>query len=141
MSITHPRRQRGFAIIAAIVILVILAGLAGFVVSLSTSQNITLAQDVQGARAYQAARAGVEYGLARWLSTNPSVSTNCPTVSGQAVSELGFSFDLTGTHTTSSGIGFCELTATARPTGMTSANAGSIGYIERQIRVVAEGNH
>lgn len=141
MSTTCPERCRGFALVAAIVILVILAGLGGFVVSLTTSQNLSLAQDVQSARAYQAARAGIEYGLGRWLSTSPSLAANCPTIaSGSAVAlpELGFSFDLSGDAATHSG--FCILIATAWPTGMSKGTTGSVGYIERQIRVVAEGN-
>jgi MSHA biogenesis protein MshP len=57
------RFQRGFTLIAAIVILVVFAGLAAAISLLSTTQMIGAAQDVQGARAYQAARAGIEWGL------------------------------------------------------------------------------
>ncbi|MFB0936564.1 MAG: pilus assembly PilX N-terminal domain-containing protein [Propionivibrio sp.] len=53
----------GFALPSAIFLLVILASLAAFLVNVSTTQSTTSAQDVQGARAYQAARAGVEWGL------------------------------------------------------------------------------
>lgn len=56
-------RQRGFGAIAAIVILVILAALAAAIVSLSTTMQLTAAQDVMSARAWQAARAGNEWGL------------------------------------------------------------------------------
>ena len=71
------RRQRGFGAIAAIVVLVILALLAAAVVSISTTQQITAAQDVQSARAWQAARAGNEWGLYKALkkeawSANPA---------------------------------------------------------------------
>lgn len=53
----------GFALPSAIFLLVILASLAAFMVNISTTQSVTSAQDVQGAKAYQAARAGVEWGL------------------------------------------------------------------------------
>lgn len=56
--------QRGFAAIAAIFLVVILAALGGFMVSFSNTQQITSAQDVQGSRAYWAARAGLERGIA-----------------------------------------------------------------------------
>ena len=56
-------RQRGFGAIAAIVILVILAALAAAIVAINTSQQISAAQDVLSARAWQAARAGNEWGL------------------------------------------------------------------------------
>lgn len=55
--------ERGFVLPSAIFLLVILAALAAFLVRVSTTQSVTSAQDVQGARAYQAARAGIEWGL------------------------------------------------------------------------------
>ena len=57
------KRIRGFALVSAIFILVVLAALGAFIVSISTSQQIGSALDVQGVRAYQAARAGIEWGL------------------------------------------------------------------------------
>jgi MSHA biogenesis protein MshP len=63
------RRQRGFGAIAAIMVLVILAALAAAIVSLGTTQQASSALDVMSTRAWQAARAGNEYGLFRALST------------------------------------------------------------------------
>ena len=57
------RQQRGFGVIAAIVVLVIMAALAAAIVALSTTQSSVLAQDVLSARAAQSARAGTEWGL------------------------------------------------------------------------------
>lgn len=56
------QRQLGFSIIAAIFILVILAGLGAFIVNVSTMQVIGSAIDLQGTRAYYAARSGIEWG-------------------------------------------------------------------------------
>nr|WP_315398983.1 pilus assembly PilX N-terminal domain-containing protein [uncultured Duganella sp.] len=56
-------RARGVALVTAIFLLVVLSGLAVAVVSLTSSQQAGAAQDEQGARAYQAARAGVEWAL------------------------------------------------------------------------------
>ena len=56
-------RQQGFGAIAAIVILVILAVLSAAIVSVGTTQQTGSAQDVMSARAWQAARAGNEWGL------------------------------------------------------------------------------
>lgn len=61
------RTMRGFAMVSAIFILVVLAALGGFVVSLSSGQQVGGALDLQGVRAYQAARAGLEWGLYRQL--------------------------------------------------------------------------
>ncbi len=60
---------RGFAIVSAIFILVVLAALGAFVLNVSTNQQVGSALDVQGVRAYQAARAGIEWGLYRVQST------------------------------------------------------------------------
>lgn len=57
-----PRRKAaGVAIVTAIFLLVVLSGLAVAVVTISTSQQSASALDVQGQRAYQAARAGIEW--------------------------------------------------------------------------------
>lgn len=54
--------QRGFAAIAAIFLVVVLAALGGFMLTISNTQQLTSAQDLQGVRAYWAARAGLEWG-------------------------------------------------------------------------------
>ena len=74
------RQQQGFGAIAAIVVLVILALLAAAIVSISTTQQITSAQDVQSAKAWQAARAGNEWGLYRALKDGA-----CSDISGKTL--------------------------------------------------------
>jgi MSHA biogenesis protein MshP len=77
MRISSP--HAGFVLPSAIFLLVILAGLAAFLVNMSSTQHITSAQDVQGARAYQAARAGIEWGLYQALDpTNATVAAMVP---------------------------------------------------------------
>lgn len=60
-----PRRERGVGIVTAIFLLVVMAGLAAAMVSMYTSQQATSNLDLAGARAYQAARAGAEWGMFR----------------------------------------------------------------------------
>ena len=60
----HARAdQRGFGVIAAIFVLVILAALAAAIVRFGVGAQTTSAQAVLAARASQAARAGTEWGL------------------------------------------------------------------------------
>jgi MSHA biogenesis protein MshP len=69
--------QRGFALVSAIFLLVVLAALGVAIVSFSTAQQTSSALDVMGARAYQAARAGIEWALYQRLNpqvSNPGVS-------------------------------------------------------------------
>ena len=56
-------QARGFGVIAAIFVLVILASLAAAIVRFGVVAQSTGAQAVQSARAMQAARAGTEWGL------------------------------------------------------------------------------
>jgi len=65
-------RLRGFSLVAAIFLLVILSSLGAFVVTISTTQSHASALDVLGARAYQAARAGIEWGAYQQLALQRS---------------------------------------------------------------------
>lgn len=53
--------QRGFSLVSAIFLLVVISALGAFAVTLSTAQNQSQTLEVMGARAYQAALAGIEW--------------------------------------------------------------------------------
>jgi MSHA biogenesis protein MshP len=151
MKRTH---HSGFAIVAAIFILVVLGALAGFVVSITTTQNLSLAMDYQGARALQAARAGTEWGIARWLNTDSCTGssvitpTTCSPGGGAATcteTTLAPSASLTGLTEFTIVValcacpapptsGTCQITATA-----SSGMVGSPNYIERRLSTIVEG--
>ena len=57
--------QRGFTLVQAVFILVVLALLGVTMMRLSRGQSATNLFALQGARAYQAARSGLEWGAAR----------------------------------------------------------------------------
>ena len=57
------RRRGGFGLITAIFLLVVLGGLGAAIASLFVSGQQSASLDIQGERAYQAARAGLEWGL------------------------------------------------------------------------------
>ena len=64
--------QGGFAIVSAIFLLVVLAALGAFMLTFSTVQHATSAQDIQGSRAYWAARAGLQRDFIRsWIRSMP----------------------------------------------------------------------
>ena len=54
--------QLGFVLVLAIFILVMLASIAAYLLTISTLQVQTAAQDELGVRAYQSARAGLDWG-------------------------------------------------------------------------------
>lgn len=66
----RPRRfAAGFVLPSAIFLLVILAALAAYMTTLSRTSHVSSALDVQGVRAHQAARAGIEW--AAWQVVDP----------------------------------------------------------------------
>jgi MSHA biogenesis protein MshP len=73
-------RQQGFSLVTAIFLLVVIGMLGTFAVTLSTTQHQSAALDVMGSRAYQAARAGVEwaaYHVASSPVNAPAAWTGC----------------------------------------------------------------
>lgn len=56
------RNERGFALMAALFVLIILTALAAFAVRIATTQQQSVAFDVLIARAQAAADSGIEYG-------------------------------------------------------------------------------
>jgi MSHA biogenesis protein MshP len=140
--------------LAAIFILVALAGLAAFVVSISTNQQIGATLDTQGFRAYRVARAGLEWGLHQSLVHSvgncpgaASSSTHSFTPPAAATSMAGMTVTVHCQKTTDANGGptVFNLTATAcnQPaTGWTSTTAACPNtstatglYVERQITV------
>jgi len=61
------RKQHGFGLVAALFLIIIIAGAIAAMWRISTTQTATSSLALQQARAYQAARAGVEWGIARAL--------------------------------------------------------------------------
>ena len=84
------RKSSGVALVTAIFLLVVLAGLGVAVVSLTTSQQSSATQDEQGARAYQAAKAGLEWALyiqlERGRNANIANPLGCPAIRSFALS-------------------------------------------------------
>jgi MSHA biogenesis protein MshP len=61
----NPNGQRGFAMIAAIVLVVILGGLMTYMLSLAATQRETANIALHSARTLAGARAGLEWGIFR----------------------------------------------------------------------------
>ena len=70
------RRSRGVSIVTAIFLLVVLSGIGAAVVTLSTAQHASASYDVLGARAYEAARSGVDFAMYELAINNRCNATN-----------------------------------------------------------------
>ena len=98
MNALPPCRQRGFALIVAIFLLVVLSSLGVYIVKVSGIQHQTVNITLLGARAFEAARAGVEWGAFRALDSGA-----CPADTTLNLTEGGLNgFDVDVTCTTSS---------------------------------------
>ena len=75
------RGERGFLVIAGVFLLVILAGLVAYLTTVSATSQAASAADLNSSKAYQAARAGADWG-AYQLLRNPVGGTFKPACDG-----------------------------------------------------------
>lgn len=130
--------ESGFVLPTAIFLLVVLAALAAYMVSLSRTSQISSALDIQGGRAYQASRAGIEW--AAWQVVDPQAlqpsPTPCPasptalTLTGTlAAFTVAVSCSRTLVTDGADTVAIYQITSTA-----TAGVAGELDYVERQIQ-------
>ncbi|MCQ4348613.1 hypothetical protein NGA35_14520 [Pseudomonas stutzeri] len=81
------RPERGFALVAALFVMVVVAVAVAAMSRLSVTQNASLDLGIQQARAYQAARAGLEWGLHQLLLE--SNAGDCPAASNVSMAGSG----------------------------------------------------
>jgi MSHA biogenesis protein MshP len=152
ITIHACRRQRGFSIVTAIFLLVVLSLLGAFIVSVTGLQQSSQQLDVQGVRAYQAARAGIEWGAWQVLDPNNTIGTaalpTCPAsptnLSGLAGSLSPFTVTVTcnaainaPTTEGNRNVGAYQIVANAcnQPSAGACPNASpASGYVERQLQ-------
>lgn len=139
LSRRHATPARGFALVSAIFLLVILASLGAFMVSFSTVQHATSAQDVNGSRAYQAARAGMEWAAYN-VMRNPTFScggtTTLPALPG-TLAPFFVSVQCTAVQASEgaavNNVNLFRIVSTA-----SIGASGSANYVERQLQGLVE---
>ncbi len=133
--------QQGFALASAIFLLVVLASLGAFMLNFSTVQHATSGQDLNGTKAYQAAKAGIEWGTYQVLQNATFAcdgsTTTLPALGG---SLAGFAVNVQCTSTqategmVANNVTFYRLTSTASIGGTN----GNPNYVERQLQALVE---
>jgi MSHA biogenesis protein MshP len=68
VTLTLAKQQRGFSLVSAIFLIVVLAGLGVFAVRMNTMQQQSVTAGLRAAQAFQAARTGVAWGAYRALN-------------------------------------------------------------------------
>jgi MSHA biogenesis protein MshP len=133
-----PRTESGFVLPTAIFLLVILAALATYMVSLSRTSQLSSALDIQGGRAYQAARAGIEW--AAWqvidpqnLQPSPAPCPASPTALALTGTLAAFAVSVSCTRTLATDgadtVAIYQITSTA-----SAGAAGEVDFVQRQIQ-------
>jgi len=124
-------RQHGFGLVAAMFVIIIITAVITAMARLAETQNATNSMAIQQARAYQAARAGLEWGINRVVNGQPCASS---------FSLAGFSIIVTCAPTPpmtvaeeNKAVQFYELVATAE-----FGAAGSPDYAYRRLSVMVE---
>ena len=129
--------QQGFSLVTAIFLLVVLGGLGAMMVTFFTAQQQSSALDVLGSRAYQAARAGIEWAAyhvesqpagTEWVCPSPQSLTLGGTLAGFNVNVICNRAPFVEGGTT---IYIYDIASTA--SGVNGATAGSPDYVERVI--------
>ena len=131
------RREDGFSLVLAIFILVVLAVLGVYMVTLSGVQAFTPAFAIQGAQAYQAADSGIEWGIYE-ATTPPGACGSFPPSAGKDLTVGAFKVHVTCSATPFSegGDNFnsYEITALAE-----TGTYGQPDYISRQVDTKVTG--
>jgi MSHA biogenesis protein MshP len=125
-------RESGFALVAAMFIVVILALLGIMMVTIGGMERATATTALRGTQAYFAARSGVEWGVFRAV-TAASCSASTPfALSGAGLDGFALTVQCTSTQhrEQSDTYNVFVITATA-----TSNNFGNIDFVSRIIRV------
>jgi MSHA biogenesis protein MshP len=126
-----PSLQQGFSIITAIFLLVVMAALGAYMLTFSSVQQTNAAQDLQGSRAYQAARAGVEFGIYQVTRKGVCGASNSLTLSG-TLSAFAVTVNCNSYTFTEGGrvVAVYQIKSTAVQAG---GAVGSTNSIERQL--------
>lgn len=146
-------KHHGFTLISALFVLVVLAALGAALAQVSLRQQLGSASELDAARAYQAARAGLEWGAFQVLRNPapPAAAPACFAATSFTLAGLsGFTVTVSCTRTPGSGtvsdgasaLAFFQLVANAcnAPSGgaCPSTTTPQATYVERQItRTVA----
>ena len=141
----RERGARGFVLVLAVFMLVTLASIGAYLLTVSTLQVQTAAQDELGVRAYQSARAGIDWGAYQILRA-PAQAFATACAAGSTSQTIALAGGLTGFSVTVScqaGAAQTEGAASYRAYAITATGCnqaacpGAPGatYVERQLKI------
>ena len=139
------RRETGFVLVLAIFMLVSLAAIALYLLTISTLQVQTAVQDELSARAYQSARTGIDWGAYQVLRVpaQPFASACAAGASTQTIALTGQLAGFSVTVACQAGASQTEGSSTYRAYNITATGCNqascpgtaAAAYVERQLKI------
>jgi MSHA biogenesis protein MshP len=139
------RHQSGFVLVLAVFMLVMLASIAAYLLTISNLQVQTAAQDELGARAYQSARTGIDWGAYQILRA-PAQTFATACTAGSTTQTIALAGQLAGFSVAvacQAGASQAEGANTYRAYAITATacnqascpGANNATYVERQLKI------
>lgn len=129
--------QRGFSLIAAIFLMVVVGLLGTFMVVTTGVQQETPVRGLIVARAYHAARSGLEWGIWQAINNGSCVASTSFTINSGALDGYAVTVDCSATtHTENSGGGPQSFDVYVIDATATRGALGDTFYARRQLRAV-----
>jgi len=132
------RRQRGFLVMAGIFLIVVVGAYVAYLATQSNVQQVTSLDDIQSARAYQAARAGIEWGAYQVIRNGSCSNTNL-TFAGSTLAPFTAAVTCTASGSITEGAATLvvyRVTANAcNSAPCPNAGTTSSTYVEREVSV------
>lgn len=124
-------KNTGFTLVTALFLLTVVAVLSVYMITARNVQQITLVYSLQGARAMQAARAGIEWGTYDAITNNCALAPSTFTAAGVALSAFSITVNcVSSAHTEGTTlITTYRLTSTA-----TTGVYGTLDHVYRSLQ-------
>jgi len=133
------KNQQGFSLVTAIFILIVLAALGAYIVTVGGTNRATSTAALQGARAYQAARSGINWSIFM-INTAADGRTKCMNDINGSNFTLntpglnGFSINTLCSFTSHSQQGSNNVTVySITSTATSGGNYGDLDFVQRRI--------
>lgn len=130
MNTIDTNRSNGFILVTVLFLIAVVAVMAVVMTTTGSVQNLTTLYSLQQARAYFAAKSGLEYGIDR--AVNAAVCTN------SAITLPGINFTVNISCASVGGINEAGNITTVYTISSTASTGtlGDIGYVTRTVRTM-----
>lgn len=145
-----PSAQKGFSLVTAIFLLVVVAGLLGYMINLSVVQHNTVVMAVRSASAMQAARSALDYAFRNVLingfdcNLDPTLGGAVSFSAAEAPTLQSYTINLNCVQSShvegANTIIVYEITATASTGNYAMGGRANADYVLRQLHATVSAN-